>query len=362
MLEHLPLVIVNGIIQQLPTGDIISSYRPNLLTNPNWLIDQINEGALYTVNTTGVKGPDGIVGNRTGGGTFKLRTIVDPDNICLRCLEISCTTVDSSIASTDKYEIATSIEGYDAAALQFGLSSGLPITFQFGLKSNSVTGIFGIYFTNGAGNRFYAGTINVVDTNYHEYAITLIPDTTGTWLYTNGIGLRIGFVLAAGSNFQGTANVWTSSSIITTSSQANFMSTNTNIIYLKRMQLFVGSIVQPYQPADVQKELAKAQRQYFKTYNQGVVPGTVTAVGALCIQTTGTTNGLISVVFPVHMRAVPTTAYYSPITGAAANWRRTAIGADVAVSSFGNTGQATTIVNVADSVYGHLVADARFIW
>jgi hypothetical protein len=31
--------------------------RPNLLINPNWQIDQINEGALYTVNTTDVRGP-----------------------------------------------------------------------------------------------------------------------------------------------------------------------------------------------------------------------------------------------------------------------------------------------------------------
>src|SRR5689334_19277103 len=48
-------------------------FREPLNINPNWLIDQINEGALYTVNTTGVQGPDGWTGDAVGAGVFKLR-------------------------------------------------------------------------------------------------------------------------------------------------------------------------------------------------------------------------------------------------------------------------------------------------
>lgn len=241
----------------------------NMLINPNWQIDQINEGALYTVNTTGVFGPDGWSGDAVGTGVFKLRTVADPDNAALKCLEISCTTADASIAATDRYEVWTAVEGYDAAALQLGTASAQPFTYQFGLKSNAVTGVFGVYFTNSAGNRFYAGTITVPDTAAHEYTVPITGDLAGTWLYTNGIGLRMGLVLAAGSNFQGAAGSWSASTIRTTGSQANFMSVNTNILYLKRNQLITGASPQAYAPADLQKELAKAQRQFYKTFQQG---------------------------------------------------------------------------------------------
>jgi hypothetical protein len=83
-------------------------------------------------------------------------------------------------------------------------------------------------------------------------------DTTGTWLYTNGVGLYLAICLSAGSNFQGTAGAWAADAKQTTSAQCNFMSSTSNIAYLKRIQLIPGALVQAYKPADIQKELAKA--------------------------------------------------------------------------------------------------------
>lgn len=234
-----------------------------LNVNPNMLIDQINEGSLYTVNATGVQGPDGWTGNAAGGGVFKLRRIADPDNAARYVTEITCTTADAAIGATDKYEIYTSIEGYDLAQLAPGTASAGKITIQFQFKT-SVTGTYCIALQNSAQNRAYIGTITVSDTSVHDYSVTLTLDTSGTWLYTNGVGCYIFFGLAVGSDFQASGGSWQAGNYHATSAQANFMSSTSNVAYLGRFHVIPGNVVCAYKPADIQRELAKAQRYYEK--------------------------------------------------------------------------------------------------
>ncbi len=148
-------------------------------------------------------------------------------------------------------------------------------------------------------------------------------------------------VLAAGSTFQGTGGVWSAGNFYTTAAQANFMSVNTNVAYLKRIQLISGALVQAYKPADIQKELAKAQRYYGKSYTQGVVLGTITQLGAQSVSpfaATANNVGWCTHYFKTTMRAAPTSTVYSPGTGAAANVR----------DNTGATDLAATIVNIGD--------------
>lgn len=304
---------------------------PNLITNSNWQIDQINEGSLYTVSTVGVPGPDGWSGSSVGSGVFKMRTLADPENAALKCLEITCTTADASVSATDDYFIYTAIEGYDATVLMAGTSAAQPITIQFKFKTN-VTGIYGISLANSALNRRYIGTINVLDASEHEYITQLILDTTGTWIYTNGVGMYLRICLSAGANFQGTAGVWAAGSEQTTSAQANFMSSTSNIAYLKRIQLIPGNLVQTYRPADIQKELSKAQRYYQKSFSQGTAP--VQGLGASSGETVmpGNTVGVSSLNWystnlPVVMRTAPTVTFYNPVS-ANAQARNISTGAD----------------------------------
>jgi hypothetical protein len=78
------------------------------------------------------------------------------------------------------------------------------VTVQFKFKT-SVTGVYGVSLANSAKNRSNYQIITVADTSEHEYSLTFTMDTTGTWLYTNGVGLYLAICLSAGSNFQGTA-------------------------------------------------------------------------------------------------------------------------------------------------------------
>lgn len=275
--------------------------RPNLLVNPNWQIDQLNVGALVTINASGINGPDGWSGNATGAGVFKIRTLADPDNAALSCLEITCTTADAAIAAADNYFIYHKIEGYDASSLMLGTASAQTFILQFKFKSN-IAGVYGVAFQNSAGNRRYIGTITVADAAEHEYSISLTGDTAGTWLYTNGAGLVLILTLAAGTNFQAAAGAWGAGAEQTTAAQANFMSNVANIAYLKRIQLLPGSLVQAYRAADFQKELAKAQR-YFQA-GRVVYHGDVTNTGGY---------GLVIPLSPT-MRAAPTITW-SGVTG-----------------------------------------------
>ena len=313
----------------------VDSYNsPNLLINPNWQIDQINEGALYTINGIAQVGPDGWSGTAIGAGVFKLRTLADPDNVALRCLEITCTTADASIAAADVYEFKTAIEGYDAAGLMTGTSSAQAITIQFKFKT-SVTGVYGVAIQNSAQDRRYISTITVADTSENEYSVTLTMDTSGTWLYTNGVGLWMFLTLSAGSNYQSTAGAWAASSARTTSAQCNFMSSTANIAYLKRIQLIPGSVVQAYKPADIQKELAKCQKYYWKSFNQGTaVAQSAGNVGALMYtcNRSGASADSIYKSYPVTLRATPTITFYNP--GAAnALWRNLSNAADSGAAS-----------------------------
>lgn len=288
----------------------------NLLYNGAWLLDQVDEGALYTVagGAGAVQLMDGWSGQAVGAGTFKVRRLIDPDDASLMCAEVSCTTADASLAATDNYIIWTAIEGNDVRDLKCGQADAKQVKLSFKVKSNAVTGDFGVFFRNSAGDRYYPTTFNIAAANEQDASVAVVTlDTTGTWLKTNGIGLQLGICLAAGSNFQGTADAWTASAIETTASQANFMSANTNILYIKRIKLEQGTIATPWHPDDMDyaKVLAKGQRYYEKGYPQEVAVGTAgneMLVGGLSTDAS-TLNA--SILFKVEKRGAPASSVYA---------------------------------------------------
>lgn len=341
----------------------------NMLINGNWLIDQINEGALYTINAAAVQGPDGWSGSATAGsGVFKVRRLADPDNTALKCLEITCTTIDASIAATDAYYIHTAIEGYDAASLMAGTALAQAITISFNFKSN-VNGTYGISVANSALNRSYVGTFTVGDANEHPYTLTLTLDTAGTWLYDNGVGVRLRICLAAGSNFQKAAGAWGSDNMLTTSAQTNFMSNVANIAFLKRIQLVLGSVALPFKPQDIQKELAKCQRYYWKTFPVGTAVAQ-NAGNLGTVQYRALVGGAVAHTFPfrfpVPMRDVPTITGYNPLA-ANAKWRVSSPAGDSDFATMmGITGDGASFNNnqvagnaVGTQMLAHFTANAR---
>lgn len=271
-----------------------------LNVNPNMLIDQINEGALYTVNsagtTQGLDGWSGVVS--VSGGVFKMRQVADPDNAAKMCLEITCTTADAAVGATDLAYLFTDIEGYDSSSLSPGTASAGSIVTMLETRSLPA-GVYGIRVTNSAGNRAYVSTFTTSGAAaWQQHYLTLTLDTTGTWLYTNGTGVRVQICLMAGANYQGSTGSWGATTNFGTASQVNFLSSTSNIGYL-RMHVIPGNVVCAYKPADIQRELAKAQRYLY------VMGGSQWYGMGLCYNAT---DAEFSIPLPT-MRAAPSFSY-----------------------------------------------------
>lgn len=295
----------------------------NRMVNGQFRFDQASEGAAYAVSGATLQGPDGWSGTAIGTGAFTMQRVADPDNASLFALKIACTTADAAIAAADLYSVFSAIEGYDAADLKAGTASASQITVSFDMKFG-VAGVYGVHIINSATNRSYVGTVTQnVASALESKTVTLTLDTAGTWLYTNGVGMYVGFTLAAGSNFQATAGIWQAGNLKTTAAQCNFMSLNTNVGYIKRIQLEKGAVATPFEEISYEQDLARVQRSYQKSFPQGTAVATAAgAAGALTVCQAGGVGS--AMVFqsrlPVPMRASPAVTFYNPTNANAQAW------------------------------------------
>jgi len=147
--------------------------------------------------------------------------------------------VDSSIAAGDYCTIATRIEGYNwlpFAQRQFTLS--------FWVKA-AKTGTHCVYFRNsGTSDRTYVAeyTISAADTwEWKTITVTASP-SAGTWDYTTGRGLEIGWALSCGSTFQTTAGAWQTGNYRGTSSQVNETDNTANNFKLYGVRMNLGTL------------------------------------------------------------------------------------------------------------------------
>lgn len=293
-----------------------SSVQPfrNRLSNGAWVFDQINEGVAYSVSSGSLQAMDGWSAAVVGTGTFTCQRVVDPDDANRFALKLACTVADVSIAAADGYNLFCGIEANDIVDLKTGTASAEYITISFDMKFD-VTGVYGVAIHNTTVDRSYIGTVtqNVASANEHK-VVTLKMDTTGTWATGGtGIGLYLRFTLAAGSTSQGTANAWQAGNVYATAAQCNFMSANTNVGYIKRIQFEKGRVATPFEETSAQAAFARIQRYYQKSYSQGTAvataaaaAGTVTATGASVAN--GTVCGVAY--FPVEMRVSPSVVVY----------------------------------------------------
>ena len=120
--------------------------------------------------------------------------------------KILCTTADASPAATDEVKYSQFIEAQNLQQLAYGTSDAKQMTLSFWVKSNK-TGTFIVWFYQDDDGRQLTTsyTIDVADT--WEYKTILVAsDTTGVIDNNSGAGLRVSFVLGAGSSYtSGTA-------------------------------------------------------------------------------------------------------------------------------------------------------------
>lgn len=230
-------------------------------------------------------------------------------------VRITVTTADAAVAASDYSQFLTSIEGYRAADLNFGLATAKTITLQFGVKAPAGTYCVGI--RNHAVNRVYISeyVISAGEANTDIIKSVTIPgDQAGTWTVDNTRGLYIDWCLMTGTTSQTPAGVWTAGTFLGSPNQFNFMGTNGNVFELFDVGLYAGTIAPAFVVPDFASELQVCKRYWAKSYGYNVRPGTNMGPGNNSMYLGGGAGDAYcsgSVVWPVQMRAAPTLTVYN---------------------------------------------------
>jgi hypothetical protein len=222
-----------------------------------------------------------------------------------KAMELNVTTVDSSIASGQWCFFAQAVEAQFCQSALYGTSAAKDLTLSFYVKSNK-TGTYAVMLDKNDSTRYrlpITYTIDSADT-WEKKVIHFSPTAGSTSLITgangaiaddNGIGFFIWWVLAAGTDFHGTNNTWTSSGHYTTSDQVNWLDSTSNNFHITGVQLEIGDQATDFEhlPFDVQEQ--RCQR-YCMVYGNGqnFPGGYYNASSYVC-----------EIFFPTKMRAAP---------------------------------------------------------
>ena len=251
--------------------------------------------------------------------TASQQSDVPSSNEFQNSLRLAVTTADTSIASTDQVNIQQRIEGYNVRDL-----IGKTFALSFWVRSTK-TGTHCVYFQNSAQDRTFVLEYTVSASNTWEYKTVTVSGgliTAGTWDWTTGVGLIVGWTLAAGSSVQTTANAWQTGTFLATSNQVNCLDSTSNIFAITGVQLEVGSVATPFEHRPVGVEWALCRR--YTRVQAYQVPATTA-------QNLGT----------IDMRAVPT------ITGGGAGFTSTNTTADQLIA-FQTTAGVQTLTLAAE--------------
>jgi len=221
--------------------------------------------------------------------------------------KITVTTADSSLGTSQFALFRHFIEGTNISNLAWGSASAKPITLSFWVRS-SLTGKFGGSLNKSANNRSYpfSYTISATDT-WEQKTVTIDGETSGTWLTTTGVGIRINWSLGAGTDFLAAAGSWVGAEELGATGQTNVLGTLNATWYITGVQLEVGTVATPFEHRSYGEELALCQRYYYRAIADGTI-NTFAPLGQGRYY--GTNNAQLYFKFPVTMR-IPSTAIES---------------------------------------------------
>jgi hypothetical protein len=287
----------------------INTYTPtesnmggkNRIINGDMRIDQ--RGGTITVNNLAVfYGIDRFSGvGQSADGVFTMVQDTSAPSGFVNSLKVTVTTADASIGASQYYTVQQLIEGTNVSDLAWGTASAKTVTLSFWVRS-SVTGTFGGSLRNANGDRSYPFTYSISAANtWEQKTVTVAGDTSGTWLTTTGIGIRVNFGIGTGSSGVGTAGAWAGANYYSATGATNLISTLSATFYITGVQLEVGSVATPFERRDYGRELIMCQRYFFVA-----VSGSAKYWGMGQNYSASALTAYIQ--FPVTMRAAPTSA------------------------------------------------------
>ncbi len=320
----------------MTTSDGVSSAGlygfKNRLINGDMRIDQRNAGASVTPATsTYTLDRWNSVNSITS--KYTVQQVSDAPTGFINSLKVTSSAA-TSLGSTDYYYIQQNIEGLNVSDFAFGTASAVTSTLSFWVKS-SLTGTFGGVLSNSASNRSYPFTYTISSANtWEQKSVTIAGDTSGTWLTTNGVGLRVDFGLGVGTTYSGTAGSWAGTTYVSATGATSVVGTNGATFYITGVQFEKGSTATSFDYRPYTTELQLCQRYYYRIFPAATnkILGSAQGYSA--------TAGGAQIPFPTTMRIAPTALEQS---GTASNYQMlNSAGSTVACSSVPTFNASTT--------------------
>ena len=258
--------------------DLVKAGRKNMIINGQMWINQRFGGNSYEIPnaTGGTYQLDRWAVNEATGGTVNVNMDGDPLNYPAtgvaefqKAMQIACSGTDTSMGSTENLHFFQNIEGYNTTHLQWGTVAAKPVTLSFWVKTNK-PGTYCVGLENSGTDRccireFYHDGDHI----WKKFSLTYPGCPDGTWLKTNGCGIRVRFCLASGTQYDdGVDGKWVSTDELTTGNQTNFMTSTSNRFFITGVQLEEGTVATPFEHRSYGIELSLCQR-YFWAINNG---------------------------------------------------------------------------------------------
>ena len=224
-----------------------------------------------------------------GAGTTQQYTMTDADRATTGhsfAWQWDVGTADGTIGSGQTCYFRQFIEAQNCSGLAYGSSAAKTLTLSFWVKS-AKTGTYCCSVVKPDSTAYYLPleyTISSADT-WEFKALEISPTAGSTSLITgsggdiaqdNGQGLILYWWLAAGSEFHGTNNTWTTnSSHLATSNQVNWLDSTSNNFYITGIQLEVGDSASDFEhlPFDVQLQRCFRYFQKIQMSSNSVING-----------------------------------------------------------------------------------------
>ena len=279
----------------------------NRIINGAMTFDQRNNGASLTIsNSVNTYTLDRWSTFETTDGEYTVQQVTDAPAGFTNSVKITTTTADASLASGQRVQFQQPVEGYNVADLGWGTATAQSVTLSFWVKS-SLTGTFAGAFTNEDVTRSYVFNYTINAANTWEYKTVTVPgDTTGTWLKTNGLGIRVYYALGTGTEFQNTANTWLSAFSMSTSGAVSVIGTLNATWQLTGVQLEKGTAASPFENRLIGTELQLCQRYFQVIQNTGAGTGSAAQDGGFIqLAAFDTVSAYGGIVFQQTMRASP---------------------------------------------------------
>jgi len=227
-------------------------------------------------------------------------------------------------AATDYLEINQNIEAQNIAKSGWNYTSASSfITLSFWVKA-SVAGTYAVLFDSTDGTQQLYGFEYTVSANTWKKVTHTIPGYSNIAVDNdNGIGLRLFIILYYGTDYTVASSplneqwgtLGSPTDYVNDFAQ-NMLTTANATFEVTGVQLEVGETATPFEHRSYGDELARCQRYYAKTYNDGVAPGTATSAGSV-FHSLDAQQGYAKATwdFPVTMRSNPTIVLYNDNDG-----------------------------------------------